>query len=279
MNIIAVNKNLAVKIDTEVNFGTRKVKNQKRVSREALQKFPNLSELKLTLNYESKNEFDKNLNERWNSLVETSKPVTHVQDTPCFLSGYSVKDEFMILKMPSEESLEIYFEAIFDNNIDFVIILNKIDRSFLPARSRFIKFGHYEINCLDEKKREGNEVKTLAITNLTTNVTKKFYNFEFDWPNDKPMCRYKLARFLAMIIKNEKGKDSTKKLVSCLNGRTRSGTFICLYDAFKQILTHQTLDLDLIIQRLRQQNAHIVESFIEYENIYHLLLEDFDLVF
>jgi hypothetical protein len=283
MNLFAVNNELAVKIDTHVNFGIRKAKKKKKNSKETSSKFPNLSDLKQSLDFDNKHEFGKKLYQRWEKLKKENKTITCAQDTACSLSGYSIRDEILAIKMPSDTTILNFFETIFNNDINFVITLDKIDSlsqfNYLPARNHSIEFSNYEISCLEEKKRAGTDVKKLVLTNLTTKMTKKFYNFEFDWQDDKQMRRYQLARFIAMIIKNEKSKSNVKKLVACSNGYSRCGHFICIYNAFKQLLAYNTFDLDSIIRKLREQKFEIIEKYADYEDMNYLLFEDFELVF
>ena len=182
--------------------------------------------------------------------------------------------QFLATQGPLPDTLEHHWQAIFDNNVDIILMLTKFVEGsketnnekikcerYFPMKSdqcQFQNFNHYgkfEVMVVDEEEVRPNLTKSILYLIDTgsenihsdRNITLLHYTGwpDFGAPEDTSDI-IELVKTVRKIIKDE-GKDKEEIysiLVHCSAGVGRTGTFIGLYKLMEEIEEKLEFSLD-----------------------------------
>lgn len=264
--------------------------------------FNNLNGLKYSsADYQSveNSRYSKQLTYRTDTLIKSGNVSLPVND----VSSYNSPNMTIASQYPlnNKESLNHYFNMLFNNNIDTVYVLasnddikkdlsklgseyNKSDfekEGFKYFRENLdlgdIKSSHIEKWALSKNKTNGACLDCKTYTKLVTKENsdeKKKINFVhiYDWTDHTGIDATKLKNTIDIIGGNLKTNPTKENIaVHCLAGLGRTGEFIALMEMMKaeQSGNKEGKSLESIISDLREKRS--VRALYQPEQIAELL--------
>ncbi|WP_311754105.1 protein-tyrosine phosphatase family protein [Proteus columbae] len=283
-------------------FSVKKCTGTDKHNEEAEKLFNNLNGLKYSLaDYQSveNSRYDKELTYRTDTLIKSGNVSLPAND----VSSYNSPNMTIASQYPlnNKESLNHYFNMLFNNNIDTVYVLasnddikkdlsklgseyNKSDfekEGFKYFRENLdlgdIKSSHIEKWALSKNKTNGTYLDCKTYTKLVTKENsdeKKKINFVhiYDWTDHTGIDATKLKNTIDIIGGNLKTNPTKENIaVHCLAGLGRTGEFIALMEMMKakQSGNKEGKSLESIISDLREKRS--VRALYQPEQIAELL--------
>ena len=196
--------------------------------------------------------------------------------------NFPKKNYFIATQTPLKETLEDFFQMVFDYDIHLIIMLSDTK----TEENNFIKYwkekninNFYIENFKESKIQKNLIVRNILYKNGNTNKKKcvaKILNFDV-WNSIYPpnMNEY-YSTFIEIIEVIDQYKGNSPILVHSLNGCGRTGTFIAIYNIYQEI-RNQVMDINKdsikfsifnLVRKMKEMRHLMVENERQYKLIY-----------
>ena len=203
---------------------------------------------------------------------------------------------FISAQAPLKNTIDDFWTMCFDYNVNTVIMLCKLEENgkekcveyWEPEKKDILESVNDYIESkfkIDYKTEEINEdiiIRTCNVLNKETNEKRVIQQIHYGgWPDHEIpkdiQTVYGNILFMFNIVDKLIGKSPI--CVHCSAGVGRTGTFIALYNLYKDILMqisdkkskNITFCLMNLVRKLKEMRLHLVENFKQYELIYEFI--------
>ena len=206
-----------------------------------------------------------------------------------------IERAFISAQAPLTNTIDDFWTMCFDYNITTVIMLCQLKEKgkekcveyWDPEKNDNIKdstrnYYEYKITYTSEEINEDITIRNCHVLNKTTNEEKEIQQIHYGgWPDHetpKDMHTvYGNILFMFNIVDNLIGKSPI--VVHCSAGVGRTGTFIALYNLYRDILYQlndkntKTISFSLmnLVRKLKEMRLYLVENDEQYKMIYQFI--------
>ena len=198
----------------------------------------------------------------------------------CYLSGYLVKDKYVVTEWPLPDTVIDFWRMIFEFKYDVIVMLNEFEVDKQPD---FPLFYPQNLNATENfdllsVSQFGNTVTENGFTVLDLRITQDGDTvrtkmvFSNQWPNDSALPT-KNTTLLSVF--SEVGKAAKRFgapiLVVCRDGFTRSGLFCCGASAIEKLVADETVDVFNCVKAIRENRPQLIPNVEQYEYLHKMV--------
>jgi len=192
---------------------------------------------------------------------------------------------FISTQGPLENTIEDFLSMCITYDVEFIIMLCNLEEKDKEKCAKYWdrKFTNYEVSKRQETKvlTEGILLRKLIIKNGKENLEKKIDQIQLlCWDDHKGLDNEYFEEIITIIeaidIYKKKNQNSPI-VVHCSGGVGRTGTFICLYNIFKELLEQlknkNVIDIKFsimnLVRKIKEMRMHSVENQAQYASLYN----------
>ena len=192
---------------------------------------------------------------------------------------------FIATQGPLENTIEDFLSMCITYDVQFIVMLCNLKEKDKEKCAKYWdkKFTNYEVPKRQETKvlTEGIFLRKLIIKKGKENLEKKIDQIQFAfWDDHKDLTdEYfeKIITIIEAIDIYKKKKSNSPIVVHCSGGVGRTGTFICLYNIYKELI-EQLKNKDVIdikfsimnlVRKIKEMRMHSVENEAQYSSLYN----------
>ena len=204
---------------------------------------------------------------------------------------FPLENSFISAQAPLYNTIDDFWTMCFDYDINIVIMLCNLEEN---GKEKCVEYWentktdilssdasvltNYEINYTTEIINDDITIRNINILNKETQVEKKIKQIHYgSWPDHESLdiqSVYGNILFIFNLVDKEIGKNPV--VVHCSAGVGRTGTFIALYNLYRDILNqiHDDKNNKIIInfmnlvRKMKELRMHLVEREDQYGLIY-----------
>ena len=192
---------------------------------------------------------------------------------------------FIATQGPLENTIEDFLSMCITYDVEFIIMLCNLEEIDKDKCAKYWdrKFTNYEVPKRQETKvlTEGILLRKLIIKNEKENLEKKIDQIQLlCWDDHKGLDNEYFEEIITIIeaidIYKKKNQNSPI-VVHCSGGVGRTGTFICLYNIFKELIEQlknkNVIDIKFsimnLVRKIKEMRMHSVENQAQYASLYN----------
>ena len=205
---------------------------------------------------------------------------------------------FISAQAPLYNTIDDFWAMCFDYNINTIIMLCRLKEN---GKEKCVEYWNpdkegigisitdkvdniFKVEFITEEINEDIKIRTCNVLNKKTNEKRKIQQINYGgWPDHEIpkdlQSVYGNILFMFNIVDNLIGIGNPPICVHCSAGVGRTGTFIALYNIYRNILSQIkdknrkdiTFSLMNIVRQLKEMRLHLVENFKQYELIYQIV--------
>ena len=192
---------------------------------------------------------------------------------------------FIATQGPLENTIEDFLSMCITYDVEFIIMLCNLEEKDKEKCAKYWdrKFTNYEVSKRQETKvlTEGILLRKLIIKNGKENLEKKIDQIQLlCWDDHKGLDNEYFEEIITIIeaidIYKKKNQNSPI-VVHCSGGVGRTGTFICLYNIYKELIEQlknkNVIDIKFsimnLVRKIKEMRMHSVENQAQYESLYN----------
>ena len=227
------------------------------------------------------------------NFVEISSPHKQINASWIHIPQYR---SFISAQAPLKNTIDDFWTMCFDYNINIVIMLCKLkengkekcveywepEKKDIYESANDTQVFNFKITYTTEEINEDITIRKCHVLNKTTNEEKVISQIHYGgWPDHETpkdmQTVYGNILFMFNIVDNEIGKSPI--VVHCSAGVGRTGTFIALYNLYKDILFQIndknvkkiSFSLMNLVRKLKEMRLYLVENDKQYKMIYQFI--------
>ena len=192
---------------------------------------------------------------------------------------------FIATQGPLENTIEDFLSMCITYDVQFIVMLCNLEDKGKESCAKYWdrKFKNYEVIKRKETRilAEGILFRKLIIKKDKDNLEKNIDQIQFTcWDDHKDLAYEYFKRIITIIesidVYKEK-KPNSPIVVHCSAGVGRTGTFICLYNIYKELI-EQLKNKDVIdikfsimnlVRKIKEMRMHSVENEAQYASLYN----------
>ena len=205
---------------------------------------------------------------------------------------------FISAQAPIYSTIDDFWAMCFDYNINTITMLCKLQENGKEKcveywnpdkRNIYISYTDkvdniFQVKSTTEEINEDITIRTCNVLNKMTNEERKIQQINYGgWPDheipNNLQSVYGNVLFMFNIVDKLIGKGNPPICVHCSAGVGRTGTFIALYNLYRDILSQikdknkKSIAFSLmnLVRQLKEMRLHLVENFKQYELIYQIV--------
>ena len=172
-------------------------------------------------------------------------------------------------------------------NVKVIIMICKLKENDKEKCSNYweIYFGTYQIEHLDITFNNGLIIRKIQIKNTKTSVVKNILQFQLTTWDDHTASMDNYNRIIKMITYIDQYNNKSPVVVHCSAGVGRTGTFISIYNLYKEIMeqindkNEKKIVFSIMntVRKLKELRLFSVENEKQYAFLYefvNLLLKE-----
>ena len=192
---------------------------------------------------------------------------------------------FIATQGPLENTIEDFLSMCITYDVEFIIMLCNLEEKDKEKCAKYWdrKFTNYEVSKRQETKvlTEGILLRKLIIKNGKENLEKKIDQIQLlCWDDHKGLDNEYFEEIITIIeaidIYKKKNQNSPI-VVHCSGGVGRTGTFICLYNIYKELIEQlknkNVIDIKFsimnLVRKIKEMRMHSVENQSQYASLYN----------
>lgn len=202
---------------------------------------------------------------------------------------------FISAQAPINDTIDDFWAMCFDYNINTIIMLCKIKEK---GKEKCVEYWKdritisvtdyvetiFKVKSTTEEINEDITIRTCNVLNEKTNETRTIKQINYGgWPDheipDNLQSIYGNILFMFNLVDKLIGIGNPPVCVHCSAGVGRTGTFIALYNIYRNILSQIkdtnkkfiTFSLMNLVRQLKEMRLYLVENFKQYELIYQII--------
>ena len=203
---------------------------------------------------------------------------------------------FISAQAPLKNTIDDFWTMCFDYNINVIIMLCKLEEDgkekcveyWEPEKKDILESVNdciesiFKINYTTEDINEDITIRACHVINKKTNEEREIQQIHYGgWPDHEIPKDIQMVYGNILFIFNivDKFIGHRPICVHCSAGVGRTGTFIALYNLYRDILIQIrnenkksiTFSLMNLVRKLKEMRLHLVENFKQYELIYEFI--------
>ena len=208
-----------------------------------------------------------------------------------------IERAFISAQAPLRNTIDDFWTMCFDYNITTIIMLCKLKENgkekcveYWEPEKKDVIFAsatdyyeyNFKITYTTEEINEDITIRTCHVLNKTTNEEREIQQIHYGgWPDHETpkdmQTVYGNILFMFNIVDNIIGKSPV--VVHCSAGVGRTGTFIALYNLYRDII-YQINDKNIkkisfslmnLVRKLKEMRLYLVENDEQYKMIYQFI--------
>ena len=208
---------------------------------------------------------------------------------------YPYEKSFISAQAPLKNTIDDFWTMCFDHNINTVIMLCNLEEKGKEKCTEYWENEKkdildstalesiFDINYTTEQINDDITIRNIDIRykNKENNNGKKIKQIHYgSWPDHQSVdlqSIYGNILFMFNLVDNEIGHNPI--VVHCSAGVGRTGTFIALYNLYRDILNQLhntknkriTINLMNLVRKMKEMRMHLVETDEQYKLIYQFV--------
>ena len=191
---------------------------------------------------------------------------------------------FIATQGPLEKTIEDFLSMCITYDVQFIVMLCNLEDKDKKSCAKYWdrKFTNYEVIKRKETRilAEGILLRKLIIKKDEENLEKNIDQIQFTCWDDHKDLSYEYFKRIITIIESidvyKNKKPNSPIVVHCSAGVGRTGTFICLYNIYKELI-EQLKNKDIIdikfsimnlVRKIKEMRMHSVENQGQYASLY-----------
>ena len=191
---------------------------------------------------------------------------------------------FIATQGPLEKTIEDFLSMCIEYDVQFIVMLCNVEEEGREKCAKYWdrKFTNYEVIKRIESTilKEGIILRRLKIKKEKDNLEKNIDQIQFTCWDDHKGLNYEYFEKIREIINEvdmyKQHQPNSPIVVHCSAGVGRTGTFICLYMIYKEVL-EQILDKNKteikfsimnLVRKIKEMRLYSVENEYQYTMLY-----------
>ena len=191
---------------------------------------------------------------------------------------------FIATQGPLEKTIEDFLSMCIEYDVQFIVMLCNVEEEGREKCAKYWdrKFTNYEVLKRIESTilKEGIILRRLKIKKEKDNLEKNIDQIQFTCWDDHKGLNYEYFEKIREIINEvdmyKQHQPNSPIVVHCSAGVGRTGTFICLYMIYKEVL-EQILDKNKteikfsimnLVRKIKEMRLYSVENEYQYTMLY-----------
>ena len=191
---------------------------------------------------------------------------------------------FIATQGPLEQTIEDFLLMCIEYDVQFIVMLCNVEEDGKEKCAKYWdrKFTNYEVVKRKETTiiDEGILLRKLAIKKEKENLVKNIDQIQFTCWDDheglNPDYFDKIIKIIEYVEIYKKDRPNSPVIVHCSAGVGRTGTFICLYNIYKelteQLMNKNTTEIKFsimnLVRKIKEMRMYSVENEDQYGMLY-----------
>ena len=194
--------------------------------------------------------------------------------------GLYVPECFIASQGPKENTLEDFWQMIFEQNIVNIVMMTNLKEgekkkceAYFPSNiDEKVEYGPYKLTNIRTDIYNGYITRMFEVECNEEQLQIKHFHFTA-WPDyDVPTLYDELLAFVGSV-QETMIPSKAPILVHSSAGVGRTGTFITLFNLRSAISQMQPISIYQVVNEMREHRPHMVQTFRQYKFIYLAVLE------
>ncbi|XP_067946482.1 receptor-type tyrosine-protein phosphatase epsilon-like [Watersipora subatra] len=188
-----------------------------------------------------------------------------------YVDGYREKKQWISTQLPLDNTVADFWQLLLENQTNIIIQLETSPTIFYPAkRAAPLKVGPFIITR--EKSISGDAAE---IIHLDVRSDQGCMQVQVLVPNKWMSESLPLTDVIISLqeatLKLQQGMACSRMCVTCLDGSTKCGIYICAYNAIEKLNTEQMVDVytSTVLAKLRR--PQFISTIEQYGYLYQVL--------
>lgn len=191
---------------------------------------------------------------------------------------------FIAAQGPLENTIEDFLEMCINYDVQFIVMLCNLKEKDKEKCAKYWdrKFTNYEVPKRKETKVLDEEIllRKLIIKKDKENLGKNIDQIQFTcWDDHKGLSNQffeRIIRIIEYIDMYKNKKPNSPIVIHCSGGVGRTGTFICLYmiyeELIEQLKNKYIIDIKFsimnLVRKIKEMRMYSVENQDQYDSLY-----------
>ena len=201
---------------------------------------------------------------------------------------------FIATQGPLPHTIEDFWTMCYENKVSVIIMLCNLkekDKEKCADYWNAKDLKNFEIKILEEKKENELVIRTIQVINLENKTElRKITQIHFtQWTDHTSLTTDYCNLMINMINLLDKLKEKRNIVIHCSAGVGRTGTFICMYNLYHEIITQiysKTKSKEItfcifnLVRKIKEMRYLSVENEFQYSFLYlfaNYLLNNFNI--
>lgn len=198
---------------------------------------------------------------------------------------------FIATQGPLPHTIDDFWTMCYENDIEIIIMLcnlreNNVDKCADYWNAKNLK--NFEIYKLNKNSENGLCVRNFQIYNKKTKVQKYIIHFQLlCWEDHSTLSKDYFNKIINLINNVDNYRNKKPAIIHCSAGIGRTGTFICMYNLYHEIMRQiywykDTKEIIFsifnLVRKIKEMRIYSVENQYQYALLYdfvnYLLLKN-----
>ncbi len=203
-----------------------------------------------------------------------------------YVDGYYKKKEFICAQGPLDDTVEDFWEMVWDQKVGVIVQLTKriedgrikVSEYWNAIKGKSTKCGRFSTRTLEQRDTTIDEERILMSDLLVRRAPKKndtvsvLHLLHMSWP-DHASPPSGNALIETMRCAREKNRRGGPILIHCSAGIGRTGTLVSIDVCVQRLLTKREVNVEQVVRRIRSQRKCAVQTANQYCFIHKVMLE------
>lgn len=213
-------------------------------------------------------------------IVRQPEDTEWVTINATFVEAYNENVKFIASEGPTTSTVEYFLRAIWDNNVDLIVMLNNPDAdkedsqyaNYWPTQlNEPLTYNNITIELTKENEVRGTVERSLRLTSRDQEQ-RNIQQFQFmEWTSELPSQNGDgILDLINSVNALQLGNPSTM-MVHCTDGLGKTGVFIAVANLTKRLEAENRIDVFRTVKDLRDIRPGMVKTVAQYKFCFDIL--------
>ena len=188
---------------------------------------------------------------------------------------------FIATQGPLPHTIEDFWTMCYDNKVSVIIMLCNLKEDNKDKCADYWNIKNlkkYEIKVINEKKDEKIYIRSIDLYNKEKNNTYKINQIHFTlWEDHNSLKKNDCNKIIKIIKLLDEYRGKRNAVIHCSAGVGRTGTFICMYNLYHEIMRQIFLEKNCdeisfcifnLVRKIKEMRMFSVENENQYVFLY-----------
>ena len=195
---------------------------------------------------------------------------------------------FIATQGPMPHTIESFWTMCYEQNVTLIIMLCNLKENNVEKCSKYWDIRGskmYDIKQLSEKEENGICIRSLEVNNKIHQIVRSLTQIQLlCWDDHTALNANYFHKIISLINFVDKYRNNKPVVVHCSAGVGRTGTFICMYNLYHEIMKQIYVDktsneiifsIFNLVRKMKEMRIYSVENVKQFSLLYdfaHYLL-------